>query len=194
MTITRWDAFPIGSSATTAYWKSRPRYRTLRSNTGFPERSMNASGLNCKVSSTFPSAAGSISSVGMTCCQRLSCGLSPMRSSSTPSTASCRSSTSLSNASWKRSAPRMRCRSHTGDWRCRRRYEQVWRSSRNGEAEFSLLRISRMRSLQKADLSGSERYPVCAGDLAMTRRCRAGAARSDNKPEGRDARRDSDHT
>ena len=70
MTITRWDAVLIGSSARTAYWKSRPRYRTLRSNTGFPERSMNASGLSCEVSSTFPSEAGSISYAGMTCFQR----------------------------------------------------------------------------------------------------------------------------
>ena len=35
-----------------------------------PERSMNASGLSCKVSSTFPSEAGSISYAGMTCFQR----------------------------------------------------------------------------------------------------------------------------
>jgi len=41
-------------------------YRRLRSNTGFPERSMNASGPSCKVSSTFPSAAGSISYPGVT--------------------------------------------------------------------------------------------------------------------------------
>jgi YqaJ-like viral recombinase domain len=68
--------------------------------------------------------------------------LSRMRSSSTPSTANCRSSTSLLSLSWKRPAPRMRGRSHKGDWRCRRRYEQVWRLSREGEVEFSLLRIS----------------------------------------------------
>src|SRR5271169_3797256 len=43
----------IGSSATKAYWKSRPPYRRLKSNTGFPARSMSASGLSCKVSSTF---------------------------------------------------------------------------------------------------------------------------------------------
>jgi hypothetical protein len=52
---------------------------------------------------------------------------------SKPSTASCRSSTSLSSALWKRSAPRMRCRYHKEDWHCRRRYEQVWRSSRDRE-------------------------------------------------------------
>jgi hypothetical protein len=112
---------------------SRPPYRTFRSNTGFPERSMNASGLSCKVSSTFPSEAGSISYAGMTCFQRSSCGLSPMRSSSTPSTASCRYSTSLSTASWKRSAPQMRRKFHKGDWRCRRHYERVWKLPRNDE-------------------------------------------------------------
>src|SRR5271165_5391532 len=89
-------------------------YRRLRSNTGFPERSMNASGLSCKVSSTFPSEVGSTSYAGMTCCRRLSGGLSPRTSLSKPSIANCRSSTTLSSASWKRSAPRMRCRSHKG--------------------------------------------------------------------------------
>ena len=34
----------IDPSPMTAYWKSRPRCRALRSNIGFPERSMNASG------------------------------------------------------------------------------------------------------------------------------------------------------
>ena len=46
-------------------------YRRLRSNTGFPEKSTNVSGLSCKVSSTFPGEAGSISSAGTTCFQRL---------------------------------------------------------------------------------------------------------------------------
>ena len=39
-------------------WKLKHRYHRLRSNTGFPERSANDSGLSCKVSSTYPSAAG----------------------------------------------------------------------------------------------------------------------------------------
>jgi hypothetical protein len=116
MMIARWDAVPIGSSVNTAYWKSRPRYRTLRSSTGFLGKSVNAFGRSSRVNSTFPNAAGSILSAGMMCFQRLSCGLSPMRSSSRPSTASCRSSTSLSRASWKRSPPGMICQSHKGHW------------------------------------------------------------------------------
>src|SRR6516225_8922134 len=44
MTIRRWDAVLIGSSATRACWKSRPRYRIHRSNTGFPERCYGAGG------------------------------------------------------------------------------------------------------------------------------------------------------
>ena len=63
-------------------------YRRLKSNTGFRERSMNVSGLSCKVSSTCPSETGLISYPGMTCFPRSSCALSPMRSSSRPSTAS----------------------------------------------------------------------------------------------------------
>jgi hypothetical protein len=98
MTITRSDAVLIGWSATKAYWKSRPPYRRLRSSTGFPERSMNASALSCKVSSTFRSEAGSISCAGTTCFLRLSCGLSRMKSLSKPSTASSRSSTTSSSA------------------------------------------------------------------------------------------------
>jgi hypothetical protein len=61
-------------------------------------RSMSASGPSCKVSSTFRSEAGSISSAGMMCFQNLSRELSRMRSSSRPSTTSCRSSTTLSRA------------------------------------------------------------------------------------------------
>ena len=64
-----WDAVPIGSSAMTVYWRSRPPYRTLRSNTGFRERSVNASGLSCRVSCTSPNEAGSTLSAGTTCCQ-----------------------------------------------------------------------------------------------------------------------------
>ena len=74
-------------------------YRRLRSNTGFPERSMNASGPSCKVSSTSHSAAGSTSSVGMTFCRSWSSGSKPMRSLSESSITSCRSSTSLSRTS-----------------------------------------------------------------------------------------------
>src|SRR4051795_5024011 len=66
-----WDAVRIGWSAMTGYWKSRPHYRTLRSNIGFREKSMNASGLSCRVSCTSPNEAGSTSSAGMTCCQNL---------------------------------------------------------------------------------------------------------------------------
>jgi hypothetical protein len=67
-----------------------------------------------QVSSTSHSAAGSISSAGTTCCQSWSCGLSPMRSSSGRSTASCRSLTTLSRASSKRSELSMRCRCRKG--------------------------------------------------------------------------------
>jgi hypothetical protein len=91
-------------------------YRRLRSDTGFPERSMNASDLSCKVSSTFPSEAGSTSYAGMMCFQRLSCGLRPIKSLSKPSIANSRSSTTLSSASQKRSVPRMGSRSRKGDW------------------------------------------------------------------------------
>ena len=49
--------------------------------TGFPASSANVSGRNCKVSSMFRSAAGSISCAGMTCFQSLSCELSRMRRS-----------------------------------------------------------------------------------------------------------------
>ena len=105
MITTRSGAVLIDSSATKACWKSRPPYRRLKSSIGFPERSMNVSGPNCKVSSMFPSEAGSISYAGMTCFQKLSCGLSRIRSSSRPSTASCKSSTSSSRGLWKRSMP-----------------------------------------------------------------------------------------
>ena len=66
-------AVPIGSSAMTVCWKSRRRYRTRKSNTGFPERLAKASALNCKASCIFRSAAGSTSCAGMTCCRSLSC-------------------------------------------------------------------------------------------------------------------------
>ena len=91
--------------------------RRRRSNTGFPVRSMNVSGLNCKVSSTFPSAAGSISYAGTTCFQNLSCGSSQMRSSSKPSTASCGSSTTSSSARWRRFALQMNYGSRQANWR-----------------------------------------------------------------------------
>ena len=76
----------------------RRRYRTRKSNTGFPESLANASGLNCKVSSTSRSAAGWTSCAGTTCCRNLSCESSPTKSSSQPSTANSRSSTTLSSA------------------------------------------------------------------------------------------------
>ena len=63
------------------------------------------------------SAVGSTSSAGMTCFPRSSCGWNRMRPSSRRSTVNCRSSTSLSSASWKRSAPPLRHRSRTGNWR-----------------------------------------------------------------------------
>src|SRR5215813_12047921 len=97
-TITPWDAVPIGSSAMTGCWKSRPRCRIPRSHTGFSGRSTSASGRSCKDSSTFRSAAGSISYPGTTCFPRWSSGSSLMRSLSQPSTANCRSSTILSSA------------------------------------------------------------------------------------------------
>ncbi len=43
----------------------------------FGRSSVNASGLSCRVSSTSPSEAGSISSAGMTCCQNLSMRVEP---------------------------------------------------------------------------------------------------------------------
>jgi glyoxylate carboligase len=54
---------------------------------------------------------------------------------------SCGSSTSLLSVSWKRSALQIRRQFHKEDWRCRRRYEPVWRLSRDG-AELSLVRMS----------------------------------------------------
>jgi hypothetical protein len=64
MTITPWDTVLIGSSGMTAYWKSRPPYRTLRSNTGFPELSMNVPDLSCKSALRFPAQLGGYPMLG----------------------------------------------------------------------------------------------------------------------------------
>jgi hypothetical protein len=95
----------------------KARCRTRRSNTGFPVKSASASGRSCRANSTSRSAAGSTSSAGMTSCQSWSCGSSPMSSLSRRSTASCRFSTTLSSASWKRSGPPPGCRSRKDAWR-----------------------------------------------------------------------------
>jgi YqaJ-like viral recombinase domain len=55
--------------------------------------------------------------VGMRCFRNLLCGFSRMRSSSRPSIANCKLSTSLSNALWKRSVRHMPCGRRTGSWR-----------------------------------------------------------------------------
>ena len=49
-------------------------YRPLRSNTGFPGRSMYASGLSYKASSTFPSGAGLILCAFRGLAEALNCG------------------------------------------------------------------------------------------------------------------------
>src|SRR5215469_7633502 len=63
---------PDRSSTTTACWKSRRPYRTLRSNIGFPAKSANGSGLSYKANCSYPSVAGWIFSAGMMCFPSLS--------------------------------------------------------------------------------------------------------------------------
>jgi hypothetical protein len=75
--------------------------------------------------------------------------------------------TCLSSASWKRSAPRVRYQSRKEDWRCRRRYEQVWRSSRDREGPNS-------HDFECFEMRGSARFYKNGRDLKQQSRAPEG--------------------